>query len=546
MKYNKFLLQHLLDDSASVYPERCAIKANNLAITYRNLAEKSNKLANLLVNSGLKPGSVVGIYMHKSIETVIAMFAVLKAGGAYIPIDSHYSPVSRILKIIELSGAEYIITTHSMWTELLDNQDPTRKIDSSLKNIILIDNILNSGVVTPPDFVEAGDHRNFYFYDDNVPSDLQRTCPVINDDLAYILYTSGSTGTPKGVMISHINALTFINWSLSCFEPTFEDVFSNFAPLHFDLSVFDIFVAIACGACVTMVPANIAGNPRAIIDWATRQKVTFWYSVPSVWVSIMNYASINPQDLQSLRYILFAGEVFPPKLLKELMVKLPKALYYNLYGPTETNVCTYHQVKSPDEITDRPVPIGKACENTEILVLNENDQPVAIGEEGELMVRGTIVTSGYYKNSQMTMNVFKKSPLPHHNEALFYKTSDIVRKRPDNTYEYIGRKDLMVKCAGFRIELQEIENTFYQNDSIEEAVVVPYTNPKNNATMLYAFVKVKKGVQFSIIESKRFLAKILPKYMVPEFIECIDNMPKNSNRKVDRTLLAEWAKNKLA
>jgi acyl-coenzyme A synthetase/AMP-(fatty) acid ligase len=249
---------------------------------------------------------------------------------------------------------------------------------------------------------------------------------------------------------------------------------------------------------------------------------------------MINYATINGEDFEALKHILFAGEVFPPKYLKQLMETLPHASYYNLYGPTETNVCTFHHVKNKEDSTDRPAPIGIACANTEVIALNENDMPVSTGEEGELMVKGSTVTKGYYKDPEKTKEAFRTSPLAYHNGALLYKTGDIVRRCDDGSYDYVGRKDLMVKCSGYRVELQEIEYALYQYESIEEAVVVPMFNEKRGTTDLYALVKLHDGFDFSILKIKKYLGELLPRYMIPENIERVEDIPKTATGKIDR------------
>ncbi len=534
---NKYLLHHLLDEAVLKFPDNKAVIYEEQSITYKELEYKSNQLANMLINIGFKPRNVVGIYLNKSIEAIIAIFAVLKAGGAYVPLDSHYSPLTRIKNIIKLSQAEFIISNTIQWKALASTfVDEEEELLKSIK-VIFADGINRVDQTSAENYNNKDIIGSCYFYEDYEDStypQLRKEPEVTSDDLAYILYTSGSTGQPKGVMLTHLNAMTFINWSLSYFQPVSTDIFSNFAPLHFDLSIFDIFVSVGAGACSNLLPFQINSNPRAIVEWLSKNNITYMYSVPSVWVSIMNYATLIKGDLKNLSHILFAGEVFPPKYLKKLMEILPHALYYNLYGPTETNVCTYYQVKSSDDVTDSPVPIGQACANTEVLVLNEMDKPVAEGEEGELLVKGAIVTKGYYKDDKRTKSAFRKSPMPYHNGALLYRTGDIVRRCNDNIYEYVGRRDMMVKCSGFRIELQEIEHALYKHASIEEAVAVPVYDEKRENTSIYAIVKIKAGESFSVTNIKKFLISILPKYMIPEFIESIDEMPKNANGKIDR------------
>lgn len=529
-----FLLHHLFEESAAAYPDRSAVCYGNQGITYRELDDKSSRLAGLLREAGMKPGDSVGVYLTKSIEAVTAFLAVLKAGGFYIPLDSAYSPVKRITGIITLSGTRYIITTTELWKGISGAAE-TADVDS----VFFTDTLMNpSADSLPSDLANTG---KFWLYDDTLPWRMDRISGQVSTDLAYVLYTSGSTGIPKGVMISHLNALTFVNWARDFFRPGPDDVFANHAPLHFDLSVFDIFVALSCGACVHLVPFHIAANPKALAPWIVERKITYWYSVPQVWITILNYAEIPDAMGDHLSHILFAGEVFPPQYLKRVMEALPQASYYNLYGPTETNVCTFHHVAHADEVADKPVPIGKACANTKILVLDDDLKPVGVGEEGELFVWGTTVAVGYYKDPERTSAVFIPSPLPEHQGGTIYATGDLVRRCDEDTYEYLGRKDLMVKCAGFRIELPEVERALYALDAITEAVVVPSYDPEKAVTSLCAYVTSKNKETLSVIQIKKHLAETLPKYMIPAAITQVAALPRNANGKMDRAQVKGWA-----
>lgn len=534
-----YLLQHLLLESALKYPDNVAFCLEQNSITYQVLEEKSSRLANLLINMGVKPGDPVGIYLNKSIAAVISFFAVLKAGAVYMPLDATYSPLLRIYKILRISDVRCIISTARLWQTMTTEITLDEGILKSL-TVVLADHLESGAADDDAGLCSTGSLERLIFYDDSPDVKLTASITMTDSDLAYILYTSGSTGTPKGVMISHLNALTFINWAISYFSPTATDVFANHAPLNFDLSVFDIYVSVATGARTCLVPMHTSVNPRALVAWISENQISYWYSVPQVWVTILNYATIEKDSLVNLKNILFAGEVFPVVYLKKLMNRLPNASYYNLYGPTETNVCTCYHVKNADALGDRPAPIGKACENTQVLVLNENDLPVSVGEEGELFVRGSGVTGGYYKDPERTASAFKKSPLACHNGALLYRTGDIVLKCDADNYEYIGRKDLMVKCSGFRIELPEIERAIYQFNGIEEAVAVSHFDEKMGTTRLYAFVTSTPGIDLAIIQLKKHLAGILPKYMVPDVIEQVQEIPKNPNGKTDRQKVKGW------
>ena len=237
---------------------------------------------------------------------------------------------------------------------------------------------------------------------------------VIETDLVYILYTSGSTGVPKGVMISHRTIFTFINWCRDTFCLTPDDRITSHAPLHFDLSTFDIYATIQAGATIVLVAENLSTLPIQLASLLQNERITITYLVPSILSLMVNYGNLGGHDLSKLRAVLFAGEVFPMKYLRRLMVAIPHAAYYNLYGPTETNVCTYYQVKPEDvapEHGDQPVPIGQACENIEVFAVNEQSQLVTeSGQEGELWVRGSCVAQGYWGDPEKTARAFVQNP----------------------------------------------------------------------------------------------------------------------------------------
>jgi amino acid adenylation domain-containing protein len=544
------LLHQYLENTAARYPQKTAVLCGGQSITYGDLKEKSDRLARRILSIGMEKSAPVGIYLDKSIEAVVAMFAVLKAGCAYIPLDSQYSPVSRVVSILKASGLRLIISdsAHVRALEQALEKDPGPCLEQAILTDTLLASEINpnriplgSQIPDSAERVKNGPIRVSPYIDSAADAPIHYP-DTAETDLAYVLYTSGSTGTPKGVMLSHLNAGTFIDWALGEFRPNGSDRFSNIAPLHFDLSVFDIHVAIACGATVHLVPAGTAANPRALLSWIRESGITFFYSVPSVWTTIMNYAGLKRGDLPGLTHILFAGEVFPHKGLSSLMGLVPQAAFYNLYGPTETNVCTFYRVRDAAEAAAGTIPIGKACAGTEVVAIGENGKEVSAGETGELLVRGPIVTSGYYQDPRLSSAAFAESPLPRHNGALLYRTGDLVRLGASGDYEYLGRRDLMVKLAGFRIELPEVEQALLRNPSVSEAVVVPVFNgDRLNAKSLTAFITPRSGLKPGVVAVKEFLAGLLPRYMIPEGIVFLDRIPRNGNGKADRMKLAELA-----
>jgi len=526
------LLQHLLERTAGRYPEKIAVVDGDRCITFDELNAVSNQVAGQLIACGCKGGETVAVYLPKSIEAVIAFFGVLKAGCAYVPLDAHYSPPKRIKTILELNNSGILITDENHFERLsLTESKPERKI-------LLVDTLLSEKTVRCRSG-NAEDREYLEYLLRNVSGKVPEITHSIDENsLAYVLYTSGSTGIPKGVMITHRNALTFINWAVDCFRPEPETVFANHAPFHFDLSVFDLYVPFAIGGSVHLIPSNVMNNPRALVEWIAVRKIQVWYSVPSVWTAILNYTSINATSFKELRMILFAGEVFPPKDLNMLMQLFPDKRFFNLYGPTETNVCTYHEVVSADEIGNDAVPIGKACKNTNVQAFDEEMREVPVGDVGELYVNGPGVFIGYYGDDKRTYNAFKKVSMENV-EQRWYATGDLVRRISSDTYRYVGRKDLMVKCSGFRIELPEIEKTLLQYAEIRDAVVIPVYREQRGMFMLKAFLCLRPSAECTVQNIKNWCGEQLPRYMIPEVITILDELPKNSNGKTDRQRLTE-------
>lgn len=538
---NPSLLQHLLIDSAAKFSGETAIVDGEKCISYGELDKKSSVVASSLSGIGVLPKKNIAVFLDKSIEAIICFFGILKNGCCYVPIDVNATPVNRLLSIIDAGQIEYIVTSLrflSKETLLRFSQDEINVIKS--RRLIFVDGLNDGGpIFRQPHYLEGYD---FYYlgasaavFDDKIyPS-------TIDQDLAYILYTSGSTGVPKGVMISHINALTFINWALSYFNPRHGMRFACHASLSFDLTVFDIYVSIASGGTLVLVPQVVGKSPKHLAKWISENAINCWYSVPSVWVAMLANAKVDFSSLNTLEWVLFAGDVFPAKFLKRLMALMPTANYVNLYGPTETNVCTYYKVCSISDISEKAVPIGSACGNTEIVVLNKKMQPAEPGEEGELMVFGSSVSPGYFRNPEATKNAFVESPLPHHSKRLLYKTGDIVIGNENGYYEYVGRSDFMVKISGYRVELQEVEAVLYRFPNTIRAVALAYYCAEQGSNKLGALVEMSRTQSAdshtfnSVIDLKKAISKNIPPYMVPEIIFEVDRIPENSNGKIDRS-----------
>jgi len=520
-----YLLQHLLMDSALKYPDRKAVVFGNESITYRELDEVTNQLAGTLIENGIKRRNRVGIYIDKSIQSIISIQGILKAGAVYVPLDPK-APPSRLSYIIQNCGIECILTSTQkveMVTRMFQEENP-------LKTVILTDELISPKNLPKAKIIPWKSVINTEKV--NVPENRG-----IETDLAYILYTSGSTGVPKGVMITHLNAFTFLNWAQTTFNITSDDRLSNHAPLHFDLSILDIFGAFNAGATLVLVPDIISTFPIRLADWIEENQISIWYSVPSVLTMMVLHGELENHRFAELRTILFAGEVFPTKYLRKLMELIPHAEYYNLYGPTETNVITYYKVDEIPPEQTKPIPIGKACNNMEVFALMENGKVVERpGEEGELYVRGSCVAKGYWGDMEKTKENFINNPLNSDFQETVYRTGDIVTIDTEGNYIYKGRQDHMIKSRGYRIELGEIEMVLHTHSDIKEAAVIAIPDDLIGHR-IQAFIVPHDGKEMNTTDLRMFCGKHLPQYMIPEKIEFRRSLPKTSTGKIDKPTL---------
>lgn len=530
-----YLLQHLLTESAARLPEKEAIRFEGKELNYGQLDLLSNQVARTLQSAGVRKGDRVGIYVHKSLASIVSLFGILKAGGVYVPLDPN-APAKRLAYISRNCVIQVLLTS----TEQLAILPQLLSEDARFETLVLTDDQQREAV-TLPENVQVISWNGVLAQDDQ-PLDSVAT---IETDLAYILYTSGSTGDPKGVMISHRTIFTFINWCYETFQVSPQDRVTSHAPLHFDLSTFDIFVTIKAGATVVLVPEKLSIFPVRLVRLLQDERITMTYLVPSILSLMVNYGELGRHDLSALRTILFAGEVFPIKYLRQLVAAIPHVDYYNLYGPTETNVCTYYNVQPKDLDPDctQPVPIGIACENLEVFAVDEDGKLVTEhGKEGELWVRGSGVAQGYWGDPEKTSKGFVRNSFQSYFEELAYRTGDIVTLDQDGkNWRYAGRRDHMVKSRGYRIELGEVEAALYGCDGVKEAAVVAVPDDLIG-NRLAAFIVTLEGKSLTINDLQSFCRERLPRYMIPELIKFRDALPKTSTGKVDRTLLVQESK----
>lgn len=519
-----YLLWHAPAATARRVPDRPAVQDAAGSLTHHELDVTSNGLARWLVAQGVQRGARVGMWMPKQGRSVAVMLGTTKSGGIYVPVDPQ-APVERAAFILGNADITVLVTSQRLLATLVPHLGSLR----SLRAVLVVD---GSGEaqrqgdigVWAWDTIEAAEEPP------SVPN-------VVDTDPAYILYTSGSTGTPKGVVISHRNALTFIDWTIATFGIHENDRLSGHAPLHFDLSVFDIYAALGTGACVVMVPDRIAPFAAEFARWLEEQRITVSYMVPSAFIRLLKHGELERFGYEALRTILFAGEVFPVKHLRDVMPHFPRANWYNLYGPTETNVCTWLAVPKP-LTQEHELSIGASCENFDCFVLTSDGGRAAPGEEGELVVRGPGVMLGYWKLPERTAKSLTPNPLHHDFTDLIYRTGDLVRVLPDGvSFQYLARLDHMVKTRGYRVELEEIEHVLHADARVRNAAVVAIPDEEVGARLRAAVVAEDGAVTPQQLATH--CATKLPSYAIPEMFVLLPELPTTSTGKVDRRRLAE-------
>ncbi|MFO0892652.1 MAG: amino acid adenylation domain-containing protein [Isosphaeraceae bacterium] len=521
-------LSRLLEAAAARRPDHPAVlDEHGRSLTFDELARGADRLATRLARWGAARGARVGLWLPKGLEAVTAIHGVLRSGAAYVPVDPT-GPARRAADIFAASGVKAVVVSAQL-------AGPLREAWSGagpLPRLILAGGEGQGQGTDEEAAPRPGETPWAEIMADDAPSPLPP--PRDPDDLAYVLFTSGSTGRPKGVMLSHENAFTFVNWCQDELGPfRDDDRFSSHAPFHFDLSVFDLFVSCRNAATLVLIGESLGREPAALAAYLHERRISVWYSAPSI-------LSLLAQDEQlghcAPRVVLFAGEVFPIGPLRKLRRLWPDSTLWNLYGPTETNVCTAQLI--PAEIPDdraEPFPIGRVCPPLRARVVDEDGADLPPGSRGELVIAGPGVMRGYFGQPELTAAAF----FADEQGTSWYRTGDLVIDDGSGCYHFHGRRDRMVKKRGYRIELGEIESTLYRHDGVDRAAVVAQTD--ESGTSIAAFVALKSDRKRSIIAMKRHCTLYLPHYMVPDSITFLDELPSTSTDKVDYQRLRSMA-----
>jgi amino acid adenylation domain-containing protein len=507
-------LAEYLERSAVRHADRVAlVDSTGQTITYRELNAQADALAGFLTARGIRNGDRIGVVLPKGIPAVVSLFGIMKAGAAYVPVDWSASAERgrRILGDCQVSGL--VVDRRVLDVVPGEGEDGRPPV------------VVVCGSETPAVEIPEATAFSLAISGGDRPPDRANNA----DGLAYVLYTSGSTGMPKGAMISHANAVSFIEWCSSEFAFTHEDRVSGNAPFHFDLSVLDLYVTIKHGATLHLISEDLGRSAVDLARYVAANRLTVWSSTPSVLMLLVQFGRLADHDASSLRLVLFGGEVFPIRFLRDLRRRWSLPVFYNLYGPTEiTTACTYARLPMtiPDD-REAPYPIGFPCAHCRAVVLDEGGTEVPPGGEGPLFISGPSVFAGYWNRPAENAAAFIDR-----DGTRWYNTGDIVRSDPAEGYSYVGRRDRMVKRRGFRIELGEIESALYAHPDLREAAVVAIP-VEGVGVRIIAFATPRPGARLSSLGLKAFCATKVPQYMNPDRFVLGERLPRTSTDKVD-------------
>ncbi len=489
-----------LEESVDVYAEKTAVIDEKGSLTYKKLLENSKRIGTAL-SAYAEVRTPIAVLADKGADTLCTFFGSAYAGCFYVLFNPEL-PIIRLTQVQSVLEAKYIVT-ETKYIEI------ARQLVSD-EYIILMEDLKRQDI------------------DEKRLTDIRSK--VVDTDPLYANFTSGSTGVPKGVVVSHRSVIDFINIFTETFGFEGQDIIGNQAPFDFDVSVKDIYSAIKTGATLVIIPRPLFSKPVELLDFICDHKVTVMTWAVSALCLISTFHGLDYRVPNTVRKVLFSGEVMPLKHLNSWMEHLPETTFVNLYGPTEiTCNCTYHIIDRNRDYADG-VPIGRAFPNEHVFLLDEHDKEVLEeGVPGEICVRGTALALGYYRAKEQTDKHFVQNPLNDKYIDMIYRTGDLGRYNECGELIFSGRKDFQIKHMGHRIELEEIESAIAGIDGIERVCCV-FDEAKSKLYGFYVGVLDKKELHQKMSEK-------LPMFMVPSALRKVDEMPLTKNGKIDRKSL---------
>lgn len=516
------LIHEYVGASAAARSDATAVRMGDEQLTYAQIEDLSDRLATALVESGCAPGDRVALLTPKCPIAVVAMHATLKAGCAYVPVDTD-SPPARMAHIFAAAEPRVVLG-------LPETGDSLAALSALLE--------LPTAISLASEPLVVGETTTLSRTDWESLAPLAQRPALGPDSPAHLLFTSGSTGVPKGVVITHANVDTFVSWAVSAFGTAPTDRISGHPPLHFDLSTFDIYGTLKAGAELHMVPSSLNLNPRGMAALIRDAELTQWFSVPSALAFMSKFDVVAQDDFPALERLLWCGEVLATPVLRYWMQRLPHVRFTNLYGPTEATIASsFYTVPSIPDDDSETIPIGEPCDGEELLVLDEALAPTPPGTIGDLYIAGVGLSPGYWRDSEKTAAAFLPDPRDRESGARIYRTGDLAQIDGDGLFHFLGRADSQIKSRGYRIELGEIETALGAVDGVGECAVVGVDLGGFEGTSICAAYVADGDDAMPQAEVRRALLDHLPSYMIPFRWLTLPSLPKNQNGKIDRPAL---------
>lgn len=529
-------LVQALENSAQSKPDLPAFTDGEASIDFSMLNNTANQLANLLIECGVVAGDRVGVLMPRCLRAPIAVYGIWKSGAAYVPIDPDL-PALEIASLVEDCDLKVLVTHEQLFrtvSKLLAEGAPVPAFVIGMPAEQLEDTVSEKEV-------------SVCCYSWNELKEFSRTLENVlatADALAYIIHTSGSTGRPKGIMHDHASALSFARHTVDAHQLTDADILSCHSPLHTDMSMIGLFVAPLLGACAVVIPDSHTRVPASLSQLIENTGITVWYSVPYALLQLLQYGALAKRNLRSLRWVLYAGEAIAPVKLAEFMQHVPEARYANLYGPAETNVCTFYAIPQNNFDLAQPaernaISIGQVWGDHQISIVDTMDEQVLRGETGELLVHSSTMMLGYWRQSELDQKVFLSKDFGN-GAKRWYRTGDMVRENDNGDLHLVGRADRQVKIRGSRLELDAIELSLSAISGVAEVAVYTIAS-ESGLTMIAVFIVSDNKLT---VEQLRLAAsnKLTPASL-PEHIQIASSFPRTTTGKVDRLALARQLEN---
>jgi amino acid adenylation domain-containing protein len=515
------LVNNFLEVSADRFPDKIALICKDKRLTFCEIENRSNCLSNALINIGLLKQERAAIFLDNSVESVISIFAVLKAGGVFLVVNP----------LVKAKKLEYILNDCQVKIIITDSKH-RKEVSAIISGCPYLESVIFIKKDSDMEDTFQKMNKNIFTFSELFKnfSSTRTNIRCIDIDLASLIYTSGSTGVPKGVILTHLNMVSAANSIIEYLENTPEDIILSVLPLSFDYGLYQVLMSFKFGGTIVLEKSFL--YPYEVIDLLIKEKATGFPIVPTIAAILLNLKNLEKYNFSSLRYITNTAQALPPQYIRQLQKVFPIAKIYSMYGLTE---CKRVSFLPPEELNRRPTSVGKAMPNTEVYIVDKNGEKInKPGEIGELVIRGANVMKGYWNLPEETARVLKPGHIP--GERVLY-SGDLFKIDEEGFLYFVSRKDDIIKTAGERVSPKEIENVLHDLDEINEAAVVGVPDDILGQA-IKAFITLKKNSKLAEEDIIKYCSRNMENFMIPKYVEIRESLPKSPHGKVNKKLLA--------